>query len=125
MHPEACHFSDSARLVGRQNHSGPKRVLFVSYPFPPVGGAGVQRTTKFVKYLSEFGWLPSVLTVAKSDESDQSAQGDEGDDSDAGDDTEATANNKGNPPAANKDGTQADAANKTEIINLLKKAGAK
>src|SRR5438477_7051868 len=44
--------------------SGPKRVLFVSYPFPPVGGAGVQRTTKFVKYLAEFGWLPSVLTVA-------------------------------------------------------------
>jgi glycosyltransferase involved in cell wall biosynthesis len=41
-----------------------KRVLFISYPFPPVGGAGVQRTTKFVKYLPACGWLPSVLTVA-------------------------------------------------------------
>src|SRR5438105_3171475 len=41
-----------------------RRVLLVSYPFPPVGGAGVQRTTKFVKYLPEFGWRPSVLTVA-------------------------------------------------------------
>jgi glycosyltransferase involved in cell wall biosynthesis len=41
-----------------------KRVLFISYPFPPVGGAGVQRTTKFVKYLGEFGWRTSVLTVA-------------------------------------------------------------
>jgi glycosyltransferase involved in cell wall biosynthesis len=39
-------------------------VLFISYPFPPVGGAGVQRTTKFVKYLPACGWLPSVLTVA-------------------------------------------------------------
>jgi glycosyltransferase involved in cell wall biosynthesis len=41
-----------------------RRVLFVSYPFPPVGGAGVQRTTKFVKYLPCHGWHPSVLTVA-------------------------------------------------------------
>jgi glycosyltransferase involved in cell wall biosynthesis len=39
-------------------------VLFISYPFPPVGGAGVQRVTKFVKYLHHHGWLPSVLTVA-------------------------------------------------------------
>jgi glycosyltransferase involved in cell wall biosynthesis len=41
-----------------------QRVLFVAYLFPPVGGAGVQRTSKFVKYLPEFGWLPSVLTAA-------------------------------------------------------------
>ncbi len=41
-----------------------KRVLFLSYPFPPVGGAGVQRTTKFVKYLPAHGWAASVLTVA-------------------------------------------------------------
>jgi glycosyltransferase involved in cell wall biosynthesis len=41
-----------------------KRVLFISYQFPPVGGAGVQRVTKFVKYLQGYGWLPSVLTVA-------------------------------------------------------------
>ena len=40
-----------------------KSVLFISYLFPPVGGAGVQRATKFVKYLSEFGWQPTVLTV--------------------------------------------------------------
>ncbi len=40
-----------------------KRVLFVSYVFPPVGGAGVQRTTKFIKYLPSRGWMPSVLTV--------------------------------------------------------------
>jgi glycosyltransferase involved in cell wall biosynthesis len=42
----------------------PKRLLIVSYTFPPVGGAGVQRVAKFVKYLGRHGWLPSVLTVA-------------------------------------------------------------
>ncbi|MEZ5943502.1 MAG: glycosyltransferase [Planctomycetaceae bacterium] len=41
-----------------------KRVLFISYLFPPVGGVGVQRVTKFVKYLPEFGWDSSVLTVS-------------------------------------------------------------
>ena len=44
--------------------SDPKRVLLVAYQFPPVGGAGVQRAVKFVKYLPEFGWQPTVLTVA-------------------------------------------------------------
>ncbi len=40
-----------------------KRVLLISYYFPPSGGPGVQRTLKFVRYLPEFGWKPSVLTV--------------------------------------------------------------
>lgn len=39
-------------------------MLFVTYPFPPVGGAGVQRVTKFLKYLPRQGWEGSVLTVA-------------------------------------------------------------
>lgn len=42
----------------------PRRVLFVAYTFPPVGGVSVQRVTKFIKYLPEFGWTSSVLTVA-------------------------------------------------------------
>jgi glycosyltransferase involved in cell wall biosynthesis len=41
------------------------RVLFVAYLFPPIGGAGVQRTTKFVKYLPEHGWDCSVLSVSR------------------------------------------------------------
>ena len=41
-----------------------RRVLVVAYVFPPSGGAGVQRVTKFVKHLPEFGWDCSVLTVA-------------------------------------------------------------
>jgi glycosyltransferase involved in cell wall biosynthesis len=39
-------------------------VLMIAYYFPPMGGAGVQRTLKFVKYLPEFGWKPSILTVS-------------------------------------------------------------
>ncbi len=40
------------------------RVLFIAYQFPPVGGVGVHRVTKFVKYLPQFGWNSSVLTVS-------------------------------------------------------------
>ena len=42
-----------------------KKVLFIAYLFPPVGGGGVQRSSKFVKYLPHFSWLPLVLTVKK------------------------------------------------------------
>lgn len=37
--------------------------VLVSYSFPPVGGAGVQRVAKLVKYLPEYGVEPTVLTV--------------------------------------------------------------
>ena len=40
-----------------------KKVLIVAYYFPPSGGPGVQRVLKNVKYLSQFGWEPIVLTV--------------------------------------------------------------
>ncbi|MCA9094825.1 MAG: glycosyltransferase family 4 protein [Planctomycetaceae bacterium] len=40
-----------------------RRVLLISYHFPPVGGAGVQRPIKFCKYLRQFGWEPTVLTA--------------------------------------------------------------
>jgi len=40
-----------------------KKVLIIAYYFPPMGGGGVQRTAKFVKYLPVFGWEPVVLTV--------------------------------------------------------------
>jgi glycosyltransferase involved in cell wall biosynthesis len=40
------------------------RALIVSYAFPPVGGAGVQRVLKLVKYLPSHGVVPAVLTVA-------------------------------------------------------------
>ncbi|RMG41777.1 MAG: hypothetical protein D6725_00835 [Planctomycetota bacterium] len=43
---------------------GIRRVLFISYTFPPIASVGSLRPTKFVKYLPEFGWHPTVLTVA-------------------------------------------------------------
>ncbi|MBE0664057.1 MAG: glycosyltransferase family 4 protein [Bacteroidales bacterium] len=39
-----------------------KKVLIITYYWPPSGGAGVQRWLKFVKYLREFGWEPVVYT---------------------------------------------------------------
>lgn len=40
-----------------------KKVLVIAYYFPPLGGSGVQRVLKFVKYLPQFGWQPTVLTI--------------------------------------------------------------
>jgi len=40
-----------------------KKILIVTYYWPPSGGAGVQRWLKFSKYLPEFGYQPVVLTV--------------------------------------------------------------
>ena len=39
-----------------------KKVLIVTYYWPPAGGPGVQRWLKFAKYLPEFGWEPIVYT---------------------------------------------------------------
>ncbi|MEK6647174.1 MAG: glycosyltransferase family 4 protein [Candidatus Firestonebacteria bacterium] len=43
-----------------------KKALFIAYYFPPCGGGGVQRTLKFVKYISSFGWTPVVITVKEN-----------------------------------------------------------
>lgn len=40
-----------------------KRVLMLAYYFPPLGMSGTQRPAKFARYLAEFGWQPTVLTV--------------------------------------------------------------
>lgn len=40
-----------------------KKVLIVTYYWPPSGGAGVQRPLKFAKYLPQFDIEPYVLTV--------------------------------------------------------------
>ncbi len=40
-----------------------KKVLVLSYYFPPLGLGGSQRMTKFVKYLPHNNWEPTVITV--------------------------------------------------------------
>ena len=37
-----------------------KKVLIITYYWPPAGGPGVQRWLKFVKYLPDFGVKPFV-----------------------------------------------------------------
>lgn len=46
-----------------------KKVLVITYYWPPSGGAGVQRSVKFVKYLRQFQIQPVVLTVNPKDAS--------------------------------------------------------
>ena len=38
-----------------------KKILIITYYWPPAGGPGVQRWLKFTKYLPEFGWKPTVF----------------------------------------------------------------
>lgn len=40
-----------------------KKVLILTYYWPPGGGAGVQRWLKFTKYLRDFGWEPIIYTA--------------------------------------------------------------
>ena len=40
-----------------------KKVLIITYYWPPGSSPGVQRFLKFTKYLKNYGWKPYVLTV--------------------------------------------------------------
>lgn len=44
-----------------------KRLLVITYYWPPSGGAGVQRWVKFTRYLREFGWEPVIYTPSNPD----------------------------------------------------------
>ena len=38
-----------------------KKVLIITYYWPPSGGSGVQRWLKFVKFLPQYGWKPIII----------------------------------------------------------------
>ena len=40
-----------------------KKVLMITYAFPPIAVAGTQRSLRFCRYLPENGWFPVVLTI--------------------------------------------------------------
>ena len=44
-----------------------KRVLIITYYWPPSAGSGVQRWLKFAKYLPEYGWEPVIFTPENPD----------------------------------------------------------
>lgn len=44
-----------------------KRVLIITYYWPPIGGSGVQRWVKFSKYLPDEGWQPVIYTPSNPD----------------------------------------------------------
>src|SRR6266508_1747295 len=43
-----------------------RRLLFVTYGFPPLRGSGCVRTWNIAKYLARAGWTVTVLTVDPS-----------------------------------------------------------
>lgn len=43
-----------------------RKVLILTYHYPPCGAVGEVRPAKFVRYLPELGWEPAVLTVRTS-----------------------------------------------------------
>jgi glycosyltransferase involved in cell wall biosynthesis len=44
-----------------------KKVLVITYYWPPAGGATINRIFKFTQYLPEFGWEPVILTTKDGD----------------------------------------------------------
>ena len=44
-----------------------KRVLIITYYWPPSGGSGVQRWLKMSKYLPEFDWQPVIYTTENAE----------------------------------------------------------
>ena len=44
-----------------------KKVLIITYYWPPSGGPSVQRVLKFAKYLPIFGWEPIILTLVNQE----------------------------------------------------------
>ncbi len=56
MRPLDLHISRSLMPKSR------KRVLIITYYWPPSGGSGVQRWVKFVKYLRDYDWEPIIYT---------------------------------------------------------------
>ena len=48
-----------------------KKILFITFYWPPSGKASMHWPLKMIKYLPDFGWEASVLTVEKDTFSDE------------------------------------------------------
>lgn len=58
--------ASSEHISPRQTSSPRKHIVFIHYYFPPMGGGGVQRLTKFLKYFDYEKYDVTVLTVKSS-----------------------------------------------------------
>jgi len=54
-------------LAFKKNIINLKKILVITYYWPPSGGPGVQRVLKYCKYLPKYGWQPIILTVSEGD----------------------------------------------------------
>jgi len=54
-------------LAFKKNIINLKKILVITYYWPPSGGPGVQRVLKYCKYLPKYGWEPIILTVLDGD----------------------------------------------------------
>ena len=54
-------------LAFKKNIINLKKILVITYYWPPSGGPGVQRVLKYCKYLPKYGWEPIILTVSGGD----------------------------------------------------------
>jgi len=43
-----------------------KKILMISYYFPPTIGGGIFRVMRFIKYLPQNGWMPVIMTPKES-----------------------------------------------------------
>lgn len=63
---QAGRAKDHCDIVASQADAPHRRVLLISYQFPPTGGSGVQRPAKLAKYLPDCGWSVEVLAAGHS-----------------------------------------------------------
>ncbi len=47
-----------------------KKLMMITYVFPPIAYAGTYRTLRFCRYLPENGWQPLVVTIKKGEDLD-------------------------------------------------------
>lgn len=59
--------------MSKPDNTAARRVLLVSYWFPPDVGAAAERIGSFARYLPEHGWGVRVLTAGRPSEADESS----------------------------------------------------
>ena len=68
---ETIDIQQGAPILGMtQETKKMKKVLMISYVFPPINRSGSQRPFYFAKHLPEFGYRPIVITAERGEMSD-------------------------------------------------------